>query len=250
MDQLQAEWSKGSKPESVKSHCSVKNAVKKLEEAYEADDGRVGNKDGLVDVEAEGAPDPHGSPPGWHVIMSQGPWSYNVCKKKGLIMGESAVPNVFINERNRQMTSHDGNKKSKGTRCDPSLLNLKHIVRLPVKDRNKLIRAIKKLNRKQNATKVPCPSLKCKGGVSLSNGSKSSGSSTDWKNWMILHGTPKEVVADVCDVGKVMGVKVDVDCANMFDVLARGKGEGVKNVRVEEGAKGPKVGEEGAEEGL
>jgi len=29
---------------------------------------------------------------------------------------------------------------------------------------------------------------------------------------MILHGKPKEVVADVYDVGKAMGVKVNVDC--------------------------------------
>jgi len=179
VDQLQAEWSKGSKPETIKSHYNVKNAVKKLEGAYEAAGGRVRNKDGLVDVEVEGAPDPHGSPPGWHAIMSQGPWSYNVCQKKGLVVDEKAVPNLFIKEGSRKKTSHDGNKKSKGTRCDPSLLNLKRIARLPVKDRNKLIRVIKKLNRKHDATKVPCPSSEFKGGVSLSHGSKSSGSSTD-----------------------------------------------------------------------
>jgi len=130
------------------------------------------------------------------------------------------------------------------------LLNLKHIARLPVKDMYKLICAIKKLNRKQNATKGPGHSSEVKSGVSLSHGSKSSGSSTDWKNLMTLHGKSKEVMADACEVGQAMGVKIDVECANMFDVLARGKGEGVKNARVEEGAKGPKVGEEGVEEGL
>jgi hypothetical protein len=143
VDQLQAEWSKGSKPESVKSHYSVKNAVKQLEEAYGAAGGHVRNKDGLVEVEAEGAPDRHGSPPGGQANMSQALWSYNVCKKKGLVVGESAVPKVLIKEGNRQKNSHDGNKKLKGSRCDPSLLNLKRIARLPVKDGNKLIRAIK-----------------------------------------------------------------------------------------------------------
>lgn len=45
---------------------------------------------------------------------------------------------------------------------------------------------------------------------------------------MILHGKPNEVVADVCDVGKSIGVKVDVECSNIIGVLSKGKGEGDK----------------------
>jgi len=112
VDQLQAEWSKESKHESVKSHYNVKNAVKKLEEAYEAVGGRVRNKDGTIDVEVDGAPDTHGSPPGWHAIMRQGLWSYNICKK-GLVVGETAVPILSIKEGTRKKASYDGNKNQK-----------------------------------------------------------------------------------------------------------------------------------------
>lgn len=45
---------------------------------------------------------------------------------------------------------------------------------------------------------------------------------------MILHGKPNEVVADVCDVGKSIGVKVDVECSNIIGVFSKGKGEGDK----------------------
>jgi hypothetical protein len=169
-------------------------------------------------------------PPEWKEIMNQGPWSYNVCKKKGIVIGEKAVPFSSIKDETSNKTSFERHKllKPHGSKSDTSLLNLKRIARLPMKDRYRLIRAIKKLNRKKSAYKVVCSSSESKCGVSLSHDSKSSGTSSEYTNWLALHGKSKEVAADVAAVGKVMGVKVDVDCANKFDVLTRGKGEGVK----------------------
>jgi len=111
---------------------------------------------------------------------------------------------------------------------NPSLLNLKRISRLPVKDMYVLIQAIKQLNKKKNVSRVSQSSSEAKGGVSLSNGSKTTGS-TDWKNWMTLQGKPNEVAVDVCDVGKSIGVKVNVACTNIFSVLSRWKSEGEKS---------------------
>jgi len=237
VDQLQEEWSKGSKHVSENKENNLKEAVLRLEEAYAAASGGVRKDDG----------GDHTPPPEWNEIMNQGPWSYNVCKKKGIILGEKAVSSSSKKDEAPNKTSTERHKlpKPHGSKSVTSLLNLKRIARLPLKDRYRLIRAIKKLNRKKSASKVVRSSSESKCGVSLSHGSKSSGSSTEYTNWLALHGKSKEVVADVAVVGKVMGVKVDVDCANKFDVLTRGKGEGDKKVTVVEGAKGPKLGEEG-----
>lgn len=43
-------------------------------------------------------------------------------------------------------------------------------------------------------------------GVSLPVESDSSTSNTDWKNWVVVHGNKKKVKADVCEVGKIIGV--------------------------------------------
>lgn len=97
--------------------------------------------------------------------------------------------------------------KAHGSKSVTSLLNLKHIVRLPMKDRYRLICAIKNLNRKKSASKVARSSSESKCGVSLSHDSKSTGSSTEYTNWLALHGKSKEVSADVAVVGKVMGLR-------------------------------------------
>jgi len=217
VDQLQEERTKGSKHVSDNNEKNVKEAVKRIEEAYAAAGGGARN-----DVGGDNIP-----PPGWQEIMSQGPWSYNVCKKKGLVVGEKTVSSLSAREATSKIISNN-NLKS-GSKSDTSLLNLKRIARLP-------------LNRKKSTSKVARSS---KRGISLSHSSNSSGSSTEYTNWLALHGKSNEVAANVAVVGKAMGVKIEVDCSNKFDVLARGKGEGDKNVKGVERAKGPKLGEEG-----
>jgi len=44
-----------------------------------------------------------------------------------------------------------------------------------------------------------------------------------WKNWMVLHVMPQEVVDDACEVGKSIGLKVNGVIANMFSVMSREK---------------------------
>lgn len=55
---------------------------------------------------------------------------------------------------------------------------------------------------------------------------------------MALHGKPQKVVDDVCEVGKSTGLKIKGDYSNMFSVLSRGRGDGVKKERKCEGGKG------------
>jgi len=217
-----------------KKEKNLKEAVHRLEEAYAAVRGGA-RKDGGGD---------NIPPPGWQEIMNQSPWSYNVCKMKGLVTGEKAVSSLPAKDKTLNNISIERHKlpKAHGSNSDTSLLNYKGIARLPMKDRYRLICAIKQLNRKKMARS----SSEFKGGFSLSCGSKSTRSTTEYTNWLVLHGKPNEVAADVAAVGKAMGVKIKVGCANKFDVLARSKGEGDKNVKVVEGAKGPKLRKEGA----
>lgn len=56
--------------------------------------------------------------------------------------------------------------------------------------------------------------------VSLSMGSKTSTSSEDCKNWMAVHSKHQEVIYDVCEVGKSIGLKIKGGCSNMFGVLS------------------------------
>jgi len=42
----------------------------------------------------------------------------------------------------------------------------------------------------------------------------------DWENWLVLHGNGKKKAEDVCEIGKIVGLKFKGDKNNMFDVLA------------------------------
>jgi len=44
----------------------------------------------------------------------------------------------------------------------------------------------------------------------------------DWSNWFVLHGNSKVVNDDVCNIGKMVGLKFKGDKNNMFDVLSGG----------------------------
>jgi len=48
---------------------------------------------------------------------------------------------------------------------------------------------------------------------------------------MVLHGKQQDVINDVCEVGKVIMVKMDGVSSNMFNVLAKTKGGKVKAVK-------------------
>lgn len=42
----------------------------------------------------------------------------------------------------------------------------------------------------------------------------------EWQNWLVLHGDAKAVNEDVCDIGKVVGLKFSGDKNNTFDILS------------------------------
>jgi hypothetical protein len=56
--------------------------------------------------------------------------------------------------------------------------------------------------------------------------SSSASATNDWKHWVALQGDDTKVAADVAEVGKSLGVFVNVDQVNRFRVLSRaGKGK-------------------------
>jgi len=54
----------------------------------------------------------------------------------------------------------------------------------------------------------------------------------------VLHGNYKEVEEDVCDIGKVSLLPLDLDSNNMFSVLSRSSGRRQKVEGVEVGMRG------------
>ncbi|GAU35536.1 hypothetical protein TSUD_155670 [Trifolium subterraneum] len=103
--------------------------------------------------------------------------------------------------------------------------DLKKIARLSEVDRNALIRSLKKSNKKKGPQHASKATSGNKQGTFLSGGSdqrSNSNSSLDWKNWVTLHGNTEEVVADIVDIGKVIGV----ECSNSFQVLSKGGSRG------------------------
>jgi len=59
---------------------------------------------------------------------------------------------------------------------------------------------------------------------SSSDSSKNSNSSVnknDWENWLFLHGKAEKVKEDVRDLSKLVGVKINCDTTNSFNLLLR-----------------------------
>ncbi|GAU51140.1 hypothetical protein TSUD_411890 [Trifolium subterraneum] len=93
--------------------------------------------------------------------------------------------------------------------------------RLPSKDRNEVLRILKKTERRHRVR----PRVDWTAGVSNSVNSDSSASlvscTNDWKHWVVMHGSEQVAVKDVVEVGKAIGVTLKVDTANRLSVLDR-----------------------------
>jgi len=101
--------------------------------------------------------------------------------------------------------------------------SLKRIARLSDKDRKEVIHVLKRKmkHRKTLSDKPQHMSIN----VSATNESQSS-VNNDWQSWLVLHGKENKLSQDVCEIGKVVGLKFAGDKNNMFDVLS---GIGRKN---------------------
>ena len=93
--------------------------------------------------------------------------------------------------------------------------NIKRIARLSERDRKAVLRAFRR------STKSDVFKPKGKSNDVSSNNESQSSVNNDWMNWLVLHGNEKAASADVCGIGKAIGMKSNGDKNNMFDVLSR-----------------------------
>jgi len=100
---------------------------------------------------------------------------------------------------------------------NPSLLSLRRIARMSHKDRQHLIRMLKKTNKKSAA---PSCSIDTKNKECLDANSSTTTSGEDWKNWLSLR-DKSNGGKDIVDIGKAMNLQFKGDCSNMFQVLSR-----------------------------
>lgn len=116
-----------------------------------------------------------------------------------------------------------------------SVLSLKKVVRLPVKDRAAIMKILKKKGRNYQG------SFKLEKAVRLMSSediSSSSSTNNDWHNWVIVHGSEKVLSENARNIGDSIGVKLG-ECNNMFGVLARnGMGKKNRGAVGERGSKG------------
>jgi len=138
-----------------------------------------------------------------------GPWSFDWIKDHHL--GDVGV--VFSHKKKKKVM-HQRHKLP----LNPSLINLRCIARMPLKDRQNLIHMLKKLNKKSAA---PSSSYGSKNKESLDVISSSTLSGEDWKNWIPLHDKSNGGGKDIIDIGKAINLQFKGDCSNMFQVLCR-----------------------------
>ncbi|XP_039690367.1 uncharacterized protein [Medicago truncatula] len=117
-------------------------------------------------------------------------------------------------------------KKVKGL-LRHSVLSLKKVARLPTKDRKVVMKILKKNDRKfKGSNSIRKTARMISKDLSENSSSSSSINNSDWKHWVVLHGSDKVVAEDVKTLGESIGVNLS-GYNNRFGVLAR-KGMGKK----------------------
>jgi hypothetical protein len=124
--------------------------------------------------------------------------------------------------KSRQKVEHDGSKKMKGggPLCH-ALFSLKRIARLPSKDRREVLRILHKNTRREKGRGGGRQSREETSRASDVANSSSASVTNDWKHWVAMQGDESLAAADVAEVGKSIGVCVNVDQTNMFSVLSK-----------------------------
>lgn len=118
---------------------------------------------------------------------------------------------------------------------NPTLISLRRIACMPLKDRQNLIHMLKKLNKKLAA---PSCSIDSKNKECLDAKSSSTSSGEDWKNWISLHDKSNGRGKDIVDIGKAINLQFKGDCSNMFQALSRSNNLKRKTVKGDVGVGG------------
>ncbi|GAU17883.1 hypothetical protein TSUD_330090 [Trifolium subterraneum] len=102
-----------------------------------------------------------------------------------------------------------------------TISSLKKVARLPNKDRNEVLRILKKTERRRKVGPVSDQLKEVSQQVSSDKSTSSASVNNDWQHWVVLQGNAQVAEDDVRKVGKAIGITVDGDNGNMFSVLAR-----------------------------
>ena len=147
-----------------------------------------------------------------------GPWSLDgVHRHKTTASGGPLLPKLKV----RVLSSSKNASKIKRKIGNGSLRHcaqiLKRIARLSDKDRKEVLRV---LQRNKKRGKMVSNAHKSKSNDASTTVDSQSSVNNDWENWLVLHGKGKNKADDVCEIGKIGGLKFKGDKNNMFDVLA------------------------------
>jgi hypothetical protein len=180
-------------------------------------------------------------PPGKGRMTSSGPWSIewlndHFDEDAGIVFSskkKKCMSKKVQSDVGQGSVTRKKNRNSGGV-LHNSALSLKKIARLPSKDRNAVLKIMRKQVRKRSGRSASRGSVAVETHPTSSHDSSSASVNNDWQHYVVMHGNQKVAVEDVWGVGKAIGVKFNGDPNNMFNVLSRvgrGKkavGEGVK----------------------
>jgi len=163
-------------------------------------------------------------------VSNMGPWSIDwLPQQKPISEGGVVFSSTSDVRKSKQVEyvndksiSSSGNvltkKKKKVGVVHKSVGFMKKIARMPVEDRNQILKILKKQKRKK---KVCAANASSKETTDSATASKEKSSSSGENDWVHIHGEPKLVAEDVKELGKIVGVKYLCNTTNTFNLLSR-----------------------------
>jgi len=108
---------------------------------------------------------------------------------------------------------------------------IKRFARLPSKDRKKILKVLKKQERKRNTASKA--SKETTTSTSTSTNTSNASVNKEWEHWVVLHDKKENVAEDVREIGKTLGVYVTGDKFSGLNLLTK---EGRRELRAERGS--------------
>jgi hypothetical protein len=170
--------------------------------------------------------------------IRSGPWSVDWLRNVqqgdiGLISSNKKRLKKVVRESGAGGTIKHACKRKVGGVLRHPVLMLKKVARLPSKDREEVMKVLKKstvmdalkhkiTNRRRRREKIT-KSLDVGTHNSKNESSSMASVNNDWQNWVALQGPENAKKNDIKNLGKVIGVSYTGDNNNQFSVLSRPK---------------------------
>ncbi|GAU45582.1 hypothetical protein TSUD_273820 [Trifolium subterraneum] len=162
-------------------------------------------------------------PPGAHRSVLSGPWSLDWLqdlnqKEVGVLFSASKKPHVGLRAaaRHKKGDQEDVKRRKAGGVFRHTLSSLKKVARLPINDRNEVLKILKKTERRsRDKSETNWPrgvSNQASSGTTASSASVSN----DRKHWVVMQGSEQVAAEDVREVGKAIGVTLKGVNENMI----------------------------------